>query len=313
MRTLVLGAGAIGGYFGGRLLAAGRDVTFLVRPERQASLRATGLRIRSPRGDLDLPGPPAVTAATIDPPYDLILLTCKAYDLDGALDAIGPAVGDQTLILPLLNGMRHLDVLAGRFGRARVLGGHCTISATVDSEGRVVQLPDLGGQALLGFGELDGGITPRVQAVARELADAGLQAGASGDVLQEMWEKWVFLAAGAGINCLMRGAMGDIVEAGGADLARALWGETSAIAAASRHAPRPEVVERLAPIFGQPGSLFTASLLRDLEQGKRVEADHILGDLLARAPEPEPRSLLRLAYVHLKTYEARRARQLASG
>jgi 2-dehydropantoate 2-reductase len=310
--VLVLGAGAIGGYFGGRLLAAGGDVTFLVRPDRQIELATFGLQIRSPKGDVDLPDPPMVTAP-VDGRYDLVLLACKGYDLEGALDAIAPAVGDHTLILPLLNGMRHVDVLAQRFGREKVLGGLCMISATLDATGRVVHLPDLGPLDLIVFGELDGGITPRVEAVRRELGAAGFGLKASEDVLQEMWEKWIFLAAGAGINCLMRGAMGDIVEAGGSDLSRSLLAETSAIAAASGHAPRREVVARLEPPFTDPGSNLTASLLRDLEHGTRVEADHILGDLLRRAPEPEPRSLLRIAYVHLKTYEVRRGRESATG
>jgi ketopantoate reductase len=146
VRVLVLGAGAIGGYYGGRLLAAGRDVTFLVRPARQVELATIGLQIRGQKGDVDLPNPPVVTAAGIVGPYELILQACKGYDLVGALDVIAPAVGDNTLILyprsdpclshssgrsrSLLNGMRHVDVLVERFGRRKVLGGHCMISAT---------------------------------------------------------------------------------------------------------------------------------------------------------------------------------------
>lgn len=309
VRVLVLGAGAIGGYYGGRLLAAGRDVTFLVRPARQVELATIGLQIRSQKGEVDLPNPPVVTAAGVVGPYELILLACKGYDLVGALDAIAPAVGDNTLILPLLNGMRHVDVLVERFGRRKVLGGHCMISATLDPAGRVLHLPGLGARDLLGFGELDGGITPRVEAVNDELAGAGFQLRASEDELQEMWEKWVGLAVGAGMTCLMRGAMGDVVEAGGADLTLTLLAETLAIAAASGHAPRREFVADMEPRYTEQGSHLTSSLLRDLEHGKRVETDEILGDLLRRAPEPQARSLLRIAYVHLKTYEARRARE----
>src|SRR3954452_13107128 len=114
MRTLVVGAGATGGYFGGRLLEAGRDVTFLVRPQRAAELARSGLRIRSPLGDAVLPNPPTLQA--VDQTCDLVLLSCKAYDLDSAIAAFAPAVGPHTVIVPLLNGMRHLDVLDQRFG-----------------------------------------------------------------------------------------------------------------------------------------------------------------------------------------------------
>lgn len=309
MRTLVLGAGAIGGYFGGRLLAAGRDVTFLVRPRRQALLAEQGLRIRSPKGDVHIPDPPTVTADQVRGPYDLILLSCKAYDLDGAIEDIAPAVGPGTVIVPLLNGMRHVDVLEQRFGPAAVLGGHCMISSTLGDGGTVLHLNALD---ILGFGERPGGTSERVRAVDQVLSGAGFEAHLADDILQEMWEKWIFIATGAGINCLLRGAIGDIVAAGGGDLAEGLLQEASAVAAAHGHAPREAAVQRNRSAFTEAGSLITASMLRDLEHGSRIEADQIIGDLLARAPEQDPRSLLRITYVNLKTYEVRRAREEAA-
>ena len=142
MRILVVGAGSIGGYFGGRLLQAGRDVTFLVRPRRAAELAKIGLMIRSPLGDVALAAPPTVTADALRAPFDLILLSCKAYDLQGAMDAFAPAVGPQTAILPLLNGMRQLELLEARFGAAPVLGGQCLISTVLDAEGGILHLND---------------------------------------------------------------------------------------------------------------------------------------------------------------------------
>src|SRR6201997_4314975 len=106
MSILVLGAGATGGYFGGRLAAAGRDVTFLVRPARAANLQAKGLQIKSPHGDVTLK-PQLVTAGNIAGPFDAVLLTVKAFSLDRALDDLAPAVGPETMILPVLNGMKH--------------------------------------------------------------------------------------------------------------------------------------------------------------------------------------------------------------
>src|SRR5580698_10346252 len=167
MRILVVGAGAIGGYFGGRLLAAGRDVTFLVRPRRQAQLAKTGLVIRSRFGDATMRAPPTATADALREPFDLILLSCKSYDLQSAADSFAPAVGGNTAILPFLNGMAHIDYLAERFGEAAVLGGQCVISTTLDAEGRILHLNEM---HQLSFGERDGSTSERAQAIAKEFS-----------------------------------------------------------------------------------------------------------------------------------------------
>src|SRR4051812_47476011 len=140
MKTLIVGAGGIGGYFGGRLLEAGRDVTFLVRPRRQAQLAKDGLRVVSSHGDVHIPVPPTVAAEALRESFDLVLLSCKSYDLDSAMESFAPAVGPRTVILPLLNGMRHLEALDRRFGSARVLGGQCFISATLEADGRILHM-----------------------------------------------------------------------------------------------------------------------------------------------------------------------------
>jgi 2-dehydropantoate 2-reductase len=306
MRILVVGAGAIGGYFGGRLLQAGQDVVFLVRPRRATALVKHGLRIHSPLGDFHAPAPPVVTEDGLAGPFDLVLLSCKAYDLEGAIASFATAVDPQTAILPLLNGMRHLDVLAGRFGPERVLGGQCVISATLDADGGVVHLNDLHS---LTFGELAGGRTERIEAIASAMSGARFDARLSEEIRQDMWEKWLFIAAAAGITCLMRAAIGDILAAGAADLVTGLLGECAAIATAEGYPPRQPSVERARAAFTAPGSLLTASMLRDIEGGMPTEGDHILGDLLRRAAKPEERSLLRIAHAHVKAYEARRRRE----
>ena len=213
MRILVVGAGAVGGYFGGRLLKAGRDVTFLVRPRRAAELAKHGLTIRSPVGDFHRPSPPTVSQEELAEPFDLVILSCKAYDLEGAMNSFAKAVGPATAILPLLNGMRHVDRLAERFGAERVLGGQCAISVTLGPEGDVVHFNDW---HALSFGELDGSRSPRIEAIASELLNAGFDARLADNIRQEMWEKWVFIATAAGITCLMRASVGDYVTAGGA-------------------------------------------------------------------------------------------------
>ena len=239
-------------------------------------------------------------------PFDLVLLSCKAYDLDGAMASFAKAVGPRTAILPLLNGMRHLDVLAARFGADRLLGGLCVISATLDADGDIVHLNDLHS---LTFGELDGKRSARIEAIASTLSGAGYEARLSDTIRQEMWEKWIFIASAAGITCLMRAAIGDIVAAGAANLATGLLDECAAVAAAEGFPPRSPFLERIrATLSYAPGSLMTASMLRDIESGKRVEAEAILGDLLRRAARPDDPSLLRVAYAHVKAYEARRER-----
>jgi 2-dehydropantoate 2-reductase len=286
-------------------LQAGRDVVFLVRPRRAAALAKHGLSIRSRFGDFHAAPPPLVSEEGLAEPFDLVLLSCKAYDLEGAMASFERAVGPRTAILPLLNGMRHLDVLAERFGGERVLGGQCVISATLDADGGIVHLNDL---HALTFGELDGVRSQRIEAIASTLSGAGFDARLSDGIRQDMWEKWLFIAAAACITCLMRAAIGDIVSAGATDLATGLLAECGAIATAQGHPPRQPLLERARAALTAAGSPLTASMLRDIEGGMPTEADHILGDLLRRAPNPDDQSLLRIAYAHVKAYEARRTR-----
>lgn len=308
MRVLVVGAGAVGGYFGDRLLQAGRDVTFLVRPGRAEQIRKNGFAVRVAAERADELTVRAIVSEQIEAPYDLVLVTCKAYDLESAMDGFALAVGPETAILPLLNGLRHLDLLSERFGASRLLGGQCVITATLDERGHAVLL---GPTATLTFGELNSTLSRRTEAIATTMQDAGFAAQVSNAVLLEMWEKWVLLATFAGMTCLMRGAIGDIVAAGAAGLTEALLEECRHIAASEDQRIRPEVLQRIRTLLTQANSTIMASMLRDLERGTKTEADHVLGDLLDRQPElaVNSPSLLRIAYLHLKTYEARRARE----
>jgi 2-dehydropantoate 2-reductase len=310
MRILVVGAGAIGGYFGGRLIEAGRDVTFLVRPRRAAELAMRGLVVRSALGDFTNSAPSTVLAGDLSTPFDLILLSCKAYSLDEAIVSVRPAVGSNTAILPLLNGMRHLDILDEHLGKAHVLGGQCVIAATLSSRGEIVHLNQ---NHELSFGERDGVLSDRVRAIADEMAGSAFKAHASELILQEMWEKWVFLAAFAGSTCLLRAAIGDIAKApGGTEIVLNLIEECRAIAQASAFRPRDALLERYRIVLTAADSPLTASMARDIENHNPIEADHIIGDLIRRGEQtgslPGKASLLRLAYAHLKAYEAWEAR-----
>jgi 2-dehydropantoate 2-reductase len=309
MRILVVGAGAVGGYFGGRLVAAGRDVTFLVRAKRAEELRRAGLVIKSARGDLTLRDVRTVQAETITETFDLVILSCKAYNLDDAIASFAPAVGPNTVILPLLNGMAHIDVLTQKFGAARVLGGQCVIVATLNAEREILHLNDMAG---LTFGELEGGLTERVQAIGDQMTVAGFQSSASDAIVLRMWEKWVFLATLAASTCLFRGSIGDILGApDGRRVIEGLLGECRAVAQHNGFTMSPDFDARTHQMLFTPSPL-TASMLRDVENHSRTEADHILGDLLQRggaAQQPEAAlSLLRIAYNHLKAYAVREAR-----
>ncbi|MBL8257695.1 MAG: 2-dehydropantoate 2-reductase [Pseudoxanthomonas mexicana] len=308
MRLLVLGAGGTGGYFGGRLAQAGIDVSFLVRPARAALLREHGLRIRSPLGDADVP----VHVLTADDlsaaaPFDLVLLSCKAYDLDSAMDAIAPAVAAGARVLPLLNGLRHYEALDARFGFDHVLGGLCFISAALGADGEILHL---GKPASMTFGERVGQ-TPdtRLQALAAACAQAGIDHLHTLDIAQAQWVKYSFLTALAAGTCAMRAPIGTIVAGeGGADFMAALHEECLAVAAAFGQ-PVPAAAQATArETLVAEGSPMKASMLRDLEAGQHVEAAHIVGDMLHRADAlgvDTPR--LRMAWVHLQAYETQRA------
>ena len=305
MRTLILGAGALGGYFGARLLAAGRDVTFLVRPARAALLAAHGLHVLSPAsGDVHVPSPPTLQVA--DSPFDLILLSAKAYDLASAMDAIAPAVGPETAIVPLLNGMAHLAQLDARFGAEHVLGGTSLISAALAPDGTIHHL---NARDLLFFGDRDPAHPhPRMTDIEATLCNAGFPAALRPNILQDMWDKWTFLATLAGITCLLRANIAEIAEADATPFALALHQECLNIAAAAGYPPAAAAVEQSRHFLTAPSPLH-ASMLRDLEAGAPIESHQIVGDLLDRGSRHSLETpLLAIVHAHLKAYEARRKR-----
>ena len=303
MRVLVVGAGAVGGYFGGRLAQAGRDVTFLVRARRAEELKERGLRIVSPYGDLTL-DPAVVTTEQIAGPYDLILLGVKSYSLEDAMDSLAPAVGSGTMILPALNGMRHIDRLSMRFGKC-VLGGVCLVAAEVGKDGTIRQLADF--QKLI-YGELDGPPTPRIEAVDATLRGAGFETAVSDHILRDLWQKWVQLASLGAVNCLLRGSIGQIVAIpGGADLCLTILGECAEIAKASGFAQSEAFLKQHGAALTANGVATTSSMFRDLRKGLPVEADTIVGDLLRRGQELGLKTpLLEAAFVNLSIYQRER-------
>jgi 2-dehydropantoate 2-reductase len=307
MRFLVLGAGAVGGYFGGRLAEAGRDVTFLVRPPRAAALVEHGLKVESQLGDFQVPVK-TVTADRVGGPYDIVLLTAKHYDLDAAIEAIRPGVGPNTAVLPLLNGLVHLDKLEAAFGPERVLGGVAYVGAVLQSDGSIRHVNRLSGIAQ---GERAGGTSSRTEAIAAEFGNTPVSVPVNENILLEMWEKFFMMGAMAGMNCLFRGNIGEIAATrDGRALMLAALGECRAVAKAAGYEPRPQAKERVETMLTEPGSVNSASMRQDLESGRRTEADAIVGDMLRRARDfGLATPLLSAAYCALQVHENRLARR----
>jgi 2-dehydropantoate 2-reductase len=306
MRFLVLGAGAIGGYFGGRLAEAGADVTFLVRPRRAQQLAARGLVVRSPLGDIERPVA-TVLAEEVREPFDLVLLSCKAYDLASAMDAIAPAMGPESTVLPLLNGITHIDALTQRFGAERVLGGACFIGAALEPSGEVRHGGEM--QAIT-FGELSGARSARCEAIADAFAKTKVKWTLADDIVHAMWEKFVMLASLAATTTITRAVIGEILETprGEAFMLQAL-AECQAVAKAEGHRASDGWLDRTRKMLTARGSQFTASMMRDLVAGGPTEGDHIIGDLVRRAEAKGIAvPLLGIALTNLQVHEARRAK-----
>ncbi|MFJ7265741.1 2-dehydropantoate 2-reductase [Streptomyces sp. NPDC099050] len=292
MRILTVGAGAAGGYFGARLARAGQDVTFLVRPRRAEALRARGLRVSGPGEEIAF-APRLVTADALagagapegtgapDGTYDLVLLSVKSTSLEAAVRDLAPAVGPGTAILPLLNGMAHLDRLADRFGDAAVLGGVAKVVTTLNEHGDILRMAP---PTVVLTGERDGRPSARVDAVRAVLAGAGIDSPEVPDIVGAMWHKWVFITTLVAVTSLARGAVGEInAVPGGTGFGLAVLAEAAAVSAAAGYpVPEPELA-LTARTLAVPGSPLTPSLYRDLLAGHPTEVEHVLGDLSARA------------------------------
>jgi len=311
MKILVLGAGAIGGYFGGRLVQAGGDVAFLVRERRAQQLR-NGLVVRSPHGDFTVPVR-CVLQSQLDAPFDLVVLTCKAYDLEAAIEAIAPAVGASTCIVPLLNGVAHIERLIAAFDAARLAGGSCAIPATLTEQGEVVQL---GTFHSIVFGRLPGtsaDMQPKLEALRALYAKTPVPVELTDDMTTALWEKFLGLATLAAMTCLMRAPIGAILDTDdGPALVAEAFDACRRAAEAAGSPPGAAALERFGAMLTDRTSTLTASMLRDLESGGRTEGAHIVGDMLRRAEaagvDPGP---LRAAWCHLQAAEGIRARKAA--
>lgn len=316
MRILIIGAGALGGYFGARLIDNGAGVTFLLRDRRARQIRERGLTVLSPFGNTTIARPAVVSrnALAQEPVhYDAILVGCKAYDLDDTMEAFAPAVGKDTAIVPLLNGIAHLERLKTRFSEANVLGGFCLISAALDDEGTVQHLNDT---HQLYFGELDGRVSTRVRQLEACFEGARCEAIASGRIVSQMWEKWVQIATAAGMTTSMRASIGTVIAAGGLAFANALFDECADVARKAGYPLSDAAEVRIRSVVTDAASGVTASMMKDIERGEQIEADHLIGEmirvrdaeiLIGQAEATQHFALLDLVSLHLASYGLRQS------
>lgn len=309
MRYLVLGAGALGGYFGGMLIKGGADVTFLVRPKRAAQLQRDGLVVKLQDGGELRTKVTTVQQGELNGTYDVILLSCKAYDLDGAMDAITPAMSERSVIVPLLNGVRHIDILTERFGRERVLGGLTIINAALMPDGTIQQSQMRINVTMIG--ELDGRSSDRCTAIKTALEAGGISVQVADKILVMMWEKFFGFACNATIASLTRSRAGVIARTnGGPSFVAGVIGECVKVVTGLGYPPLPafDSAKVITGIFSQPDSTYGPSLLIDMEDGRPTEGEHTVGDLAERAARAEISApFLSAARCNLQAYEINRS------
>jgi 2-dehydropantoate 2-reductase len=304
MRVLVLGAGAVGGYFGARLIEAGTKVSFLVRPRRAGQIARSGIVVESQLGNFSVR--PNVITESPGKDWDLILVACKSFDLASAIAAIGPAMGSETIVLPLLNGIAHIDELDEHFGSARTVAGVAYIASTLTPDGVIHHLNNV---HRLGFGGRHGRHPPALAALAEAFRGSPVDVRLLDNPIQALWDKLALLGPLAAMTCLMRAPVGRIVATdGGALMMRKCLAEVATIAAVGGYPPSATVIASTEKVLTEPGSKFAASMLRDIERHGPTEGQHVVGDLVARAKAAGVDApLLQMAWRHLQAYEAGRA------
>ncbi|MDJ0331241.1 ketopantoate reductase family protein [Planococcus sp. S3-L1] len=307
MKILIVGAGAIGGYFGGRLVEKGEDVTFLVRANKKEILEKTGLNIRSKNGDLQF-SPKLITKSDNSKPFDVVLISTKSYQLTTAIEDVQPFVGPETMILPLLNGIAHLQILIRAFGEEKVLGGLCFVESTLSDDGTIVQTSPV---HQLVYGERTGQQTERIGKL--ELAFKGTRAEfvKSDDINQDMWHKYLFITAMSGITSMMETSIGPIRDLEtGQHVIRVFLEELVAIMEKIGAPIAPAIAETQFQRINDMSAEMKSSMQRDIEKMQPTEAEHLQGYLLGKAKEVQLSvPILEIIFTKLMLYEQRQAVQ----
>ena len=276
MKILILGAGAVGGYFGGRMAEAGMDVTFLVRDKRKQKLEKTGLIIKSPKGDFSIK-PNLVTLDKVDNIFDVIVLTNKAYDLDQILQSAFP-VKDGSTIIPLLNGYTHIEKLRNKFPNARLFGGIAHIFSTLREEGEIHHFNDIHS---LTFGHL----SKADEKVGRKFFDicssANFSIKYSDNITVDLWHKWILIATVAGATTLFNATIGEIASTEhGRSFVKKLHDECKSIAKSQKINVNAEELAQQSHFLADKQSTWNSSMRRDMVNKSKVECVHIFLELI---------------------------------
>lgn len=275
MKLAIMGTGGVGGYFGARLAAAGNDAAFIARGAHLEAIRAHGLRVESPEGDLLIRPATATDRPAEIGPVEFVLFTPKLWDTESAGEAIRPLVGPETAVLSLQNGVVAADILAGIFGPDRVMAGAAFIASTIAEPGLIRHT---GIAAGLVFGERDGRRTPRVEALLAACRQAGVKAELSDDIDKAIWQKFVLLVALSAVTSVTRASIGPIrQDPETRALLRDAMAETAAVARARGIDIGDDFVDdRMAFVDGMAPEV-KASMAHDLERGNRLELDWLSG------------------------------------
>jgi 2-dehydropantoate 2-reductase len=278
MNVTVIGAGGLGGYYGGLLGAAGHQVTFVCRSAHLDAIRRQGgIRLRTTHGDIFGPGG-AVESPGDGPSPDLILFTVKSFDTKSAAEPLRGTLSPQTVILSLQNGVDNEDVLAGLFGAGCILGGVVYVLATIESPGVVHQ--SAGPRRML-LGEWQGGMSDRVRRWEEQFKAAGINATASDDIIREKWIKFAFICASAGMTALTRLPIGEIRTCPPAWMMfRQILEEVVAVGQARGVQVGSDVVEAHLALSQRLEPDSTSSLFYDLTHGKRLEIEALHGTVV---------------------------------
>ncbi|MGE8018511.1 2-dehydropantoate 2-reductase [Peribacillus frigoritolerans] len=301
MRILVLGAGGVGGYFGGRLVEKGEDVNFLVRSRRKQQLEKNGIVIRSFNGDFYFK-PKLITKVDKIEAFDVVLFSTKAYHLEEAINDLKPFIGEKTVIIPLLNGIAHLPLLKQTFGDNKVIGGLCFIETTLNEEGNVVQTSVAN---RLVFGEIGHPDTARIQRIADTFSGAKADFVLSNNIEQDMWHKYLFITVLSGVTTLMHAPTGPILKSdGGQAFVRQLFEEVAQIMRAFGAPIQDNIVEEHMKMINNLSYNTKSSMQRDMEKGSSIEGEYLQGYLLKLAKEFDVDTpLLKVVFQNLKVYE----------
>jgi len=305
MKILVVGAGAIGGYFGARLLENGENVTFLVREKRKELLNKTGLHIESVHGNAELI-PRLITVNSPSETFDLVLISTKSYHLEQAIADLRPFVNEDTTILPLLNGIAHIDLLTEAFGEKAIIGGLCFIETTLKENGTISQKSPL---HQLIFGELSGEETPRIQKLQSVFSGTNADFEYSDNINQDMWQKYLFITALSGITSLMESPIGPIMDLeGGRNTVTSLLEEITSIMNIINAPIKESIAADLFQKISGMGYDMKSSMQRDMEKLLPLEADHLQGFLLQHAKDHNiPVPVLETIYTKLVLYDKSRS------